>query len=94
LIEKDDEFRVLQVTHRALMRLGVDARRRVVRYMVERHVTSSEPGPVATAPAPHFDDHQMRLDEASSLREARSRVLDGVQTPVGAPVLLSAGPRA
>jgi hypothetical protein len=73
LIEKDDEFRVLQVTHRALMRLGVDARRRVVRYMVERHVTSSEAGPAVATPV---DDRQMRLSEAESVAEAHRQLTE------------------
>jgi hypothetical protein len=73
VIEKDGEFRAMKVAHRALLTLGVEARRRVVRYLVERHVTSTEAEPAGAAPV---DDRQMRLSEAESVAEAHRQLTE------------------
>lgn len=44
-MERDDELRAMKLCHRTLMQLNPEARRRAVRYLVDRHVTSTEPPP-------------------------------------------------
>jgi hypothetical protein len=48
--EQDDEFRAMKIMHRSLMKLTAGARRRVVRYIVERHLANEEPSPDPAAP--------------------------------------------
>lgn len=69
VMESDDELRTIRLVHKSLMKLTATARRRVVRYMVERHVTSTEPEVVSEeatdAPNPRM------LSTAESIAEAK-----------------------
>lgn len=70
-LDYDDEVAAIDLVHRSLMKLKPGARRRVVRYMVERHVSTTEPEPAAAPGAP-----EEPLSEAASVAAARRQLTE------------------
>lgn len=67
-MERDDELRAILLVHRSLMKLrDPAARARVVRYMVDRHIESSEPAGLPVSP----DDHGEPPPTPATPKEAR-----------------------
>lgn len=79
VMDRDDELRAMRLCHRTLMQLGVEARRRAVRYLVDRHVTSTEPAAMPEGLRRHVEQEittpgQVAVSAATALEMARAHV--------------------